>query len=128
MEYLITPPASTSWKINSVEFTQSLQEKWSEVKIRTVTNPDDYYALEWVILEGERLDGALHRDGQGISLDGSLEFCASFAIWFRSLVPETQNLLFYDQGFNFYVDLHEETTKSEIIQLVDVTDNSSLKI
>ncbi|MEC4984066.1 MAG: hypothetical protein SAJ37_01620 [Oscillatoria sp. PMC 1068.18] len=128
MEYLITPTASTSWKINLVDFTQSLQQQWSDVKIRTVTNSDDYYALEWVILKGERLDGALHRDGQGVSLDRSLKICASFAIWFRSLVPETQNLLFYDQGFNFQINLNLKTTKSEIIQLVSLVDNSSLKI
>jgi hypothetical protein len=88
-------------------------------EIRKVTNPDDYYALEWVVkVSGieQRLDGALHRDGQGISLDGYLEDCARFAIWFRYLVPQTQKLVFYDQGYNSHVELEAETTESEIMQ------------
>lgn len=119
MEYLITPPESTSWKINESDFIQHLEKQWSDIEIRKVTNPDDYYALEWVIKVsgiGQRLDGALHRDGQGISLDGYLEDCAIFAIWFRSLVPQTQKLLFYDQGYNCHVELEAETTESEIMQ------------
>lgn len=119
MEYLITPPESTSWKINESDFIQHLEKQWSDIEIRKVTNPDDYYALEWVIKVsgiGQRLDGVLHRDGQGISLDGYLEDCAIFAIWFRSLVPQTQKLLLYDQGYNCHVELEAETTESEIMQ------------
>ncbi|MBD1804192.1 hypothetical protein H6F98_01715 [Microcoleus sp. FACHB-SPT15] len=62
-------------------------------------------------------DGALHRDGQGISLDGYLEDCARFVIWFRSIVPQTQKLVSYAQGYNCHVELQAETTESEIIQV-----------
>jgi hypothetical protein len=119
MEYLITPPEPTDWKINESDFIQYLKKQWSDIEIRKVTNPDDYYALEWVVkVSGieQRLDGALHRDGQGISLDGYLEDCARFAIWFRYLVPQTQKLVFYDQGYNSHVELEAETTESEIMQ------------
>jgi hypothetical protein len=119
MEYLITPPEPTDWKIDESDFTSLLSQHWSEIEIRKVTNPDDYYAIEWVIKvpgKGQRLDGALHRDGQGISLDGYLEDCASWAIWFRSLVPLSQKLLFYDQGFNSHIELQENTTPSKILK------------
>jgi hypothetical protein len=119
MEYLITPPEATDWKIPESDFTQHLSKQWSEIEIKKVTNPDDYYVIEWVIKSpkvGQRLDGALHRDGQGISLDGYLEECARFAVWFRSLVPQTQKLVFYDQGYNSQVELQAETTESEIMQ------------
>jgi hypothetical protein len=118
MEYLITPPEHTDWKIKEPDFIQCLEKRWSGIEIKQVTNPDDYYVLEWVIKVPEieqRLDGALHRDGQGISLDGDLEDCARFAVWFRSLVPQTQ-LVFYDQGYNAHVELQAETTESEIMQ------------
>jgi hypothetical protein len=49
-------------------------------------------------------------------LDGYLEDCAKFAVWFRYLVPQTQKLLFYDQGYNSHIELTEETTESEIMQ------------
>jgi len=119
MEYLITPPEPTDWKINESDFIQYLKKQWSDIEIRKVTNPDDYYALEWVVkVSGieQRLDGALHRDGQGISLDGYLEDCARFAILFRYIVPQAQKLVFYDQGYNSHVELEAETTESEIMQ------------
>jgi hypothetical protein len=119
MEYLVTPPEPTNWKINEPDFIQHLKKQWSDIEIHKVANPDDYYALEWIVkVSGieQRLDGALHRDGQGISLDAYLEDCARFAIWFRSLVPQTQKLVFYDQGYNCHVELEAETTESEIMQ------------
>jgi hypothetical protein len=119
MEYLITPPEPTDWKIEESDFIQHLSKQWPEIEIQKVTDLDDYYSLEWVIKlpgMGQRLDGALHRDGQGISLDGYLEDCAKFAGWFRSLVPQIQQLVFYDQGYNSHIELKAETTASEIMQ------------
>jgi hypothetical protein len=119
MEYLITPPEHTDWKTKEPDFIQHLEKRWSGIEIKKVTNPDDYYVLEWVIKvpkRGQRLDGALHRDGQGISLDGDLEDCVRFAVWFRSLVPQAQKLVFYDQGYNSQVELQAETTELEIMQ------------
>ncbi|MCP2728332.1 hypothetical protein [Limnofasciculus baicalensis] len=119
MEYLITPPEPTNWQINESDFSQQIQKKWSNIQISPTTNPDSYYAIECTIKVpgiGERLDVALHRDGQGISLDGYLEDCARFAIWFRSLVPPTQQLVFYDREYNSHIELRAETTESDIIQ------------
>jgi hypothetical protein len=119
MEYLITPYQPTQWKINTVDFIENLEKSWHDTTIKTLTNPDDYYSIEWVIKipeKGTRLDGALHRDGQGISLDGYLEDCATFAIWFQSLVPENQELMFYDQGYNYCLKLQPNTAISDIIQ------------
>lgn len=96
-----------------------MEKQWSGIKIRFVTNLNDYYSLEWTLqvpTTGQRLDGALHRDGQGISLDGYIQDCAIFAVWFRSLVPQTQKLVFYDQAYNFHVELQAQTTDAEIIQ------------
>lgn len=119
MEYLITPPEETDWKINDSDFIDNLLKQWPDTEIQKVTNPDSYYVIEWftkVSGLGQRLDGALHQDRQGVSLDGYLEDCAKFAIWLRSQVPKTQKLVFYDQGYNSHVELQEETTEAEIIK------------
>ncbi|MEA5511945.1 hypothetical protein VB715_19405 [Crocosphaera sp. UHCC 0190] len=119
MEYLITPPETTDWQINENELTKNLEKSWSKIKIKTISNPDDYYCLEWVIIipeTGQRLDGALHRDLQGISLDGYIKDCAAFAVWFRSLVSPSQQLVFYDQGYNSHIELQENTTELEIVE------------
>ncbi len=119
MEYLITPPQPTNWQINASDFSQDIQKQWSDIEISPITNPDNYYALECIIKVpgiGQRLDVALHRDGQGISLDGYLEDCARFAIWIRSLVAPTQELVFYDQGYNSHIELRAETNESDIME------------
>lgn len=118
MEYLITPPEETNWKISHSYFVNNLLRQWPNVHIQEVTKQDDYYQLEWftkVPGQALRLDGALHRDGRGVSLDGYLEDCAKFAIWFRSLVPKRQKLVFYDQGYNYHIELTEEITESDIL-------------
>lgn len=119
MEYLITPPEQTDWQINTSNFVNILLKQWPDTEIQKPTNPDDYYALEWftkVPGQGLKLDGALHQDRQGVSLDGYLEDCARFAIWLRSQVPKTQKLVFYDQGYNSHIELQEGTTESEIMK------------
>lgn len=124
MEYLITPAEETDWKISRDYFVNNLLKEWSDIHIQEIRNPDNYYQMEWftkVSGESLRLDGALHRDGQGISLDGYLKDCAKFAIWFRSLVPKSQKLIFYDQGYNYYIELQEGTTESEILAAFEST-------
>lgn len=119
MEYLITPEESTAWRINSKALIEELGKSWSLQELKTVLSTDDYYCLEWIITipeTGQRIDGALHRDLQGISLDGYIQDCAAFAVWFRSLVSPSPKLVFYDQGFNSHVFLQENTTESEITQ------------
>ncbi|HBE21197.1 MAG TPA: hypothetical protein DEG17_09310 [Cyanobacteria bacterium UBA11149] len=119
MEYLITPSTATNWQINASDFSQEIQKQWSDIEVLSITNLDSYYVLECTIKVpgiGQKLDVALHRDGQGISLDGDLADCARFAIWFRSLVAPKQELVFYDQGYNSHIELRAETTESDIIQ------------
>ncbi len=119
MEYLITPPKATDWRIDNDQFRRNLTNTWSNVSSHLISNPDDYHYLEWIIMPPQtqqRLDVALHRDRQGISLDGSIKDCAKFALWFRSFVPSHQKLIFYDQGYNAQIELHNNTNEKEIIQ------------
>ncbi|BAZ17761.1 hypothetical protein NIES4071_96410 [Calothrix sp. NIES-4071] len=118
MEYLITPIEETDWRINELDLINHLSEKWSNVQIKEITNLDDFYCFEGLInLSGndKTLEFALHRDRQGVSLDGYLENCALFAVWLRSLVPQDQKLAFYDQGYNAHIELNQNTTELEII-------------
>jgi hypothetical protein len=119
MEYLITPPSVTNWKINQADFIESLKQQWSNIELNLISNSEDFYSLEWIINfpNNQRLDGALHQDKQGISLDGDLETCANFAIWFRSLIPENQSLIFYDQGYNFDIQLQKDTQISDFMKI-----------
>lgn len=61
------------------------------------------------------LTGSLDRTGQVIALDGWLEDCAVFAVWFRFLVPVEQQLAFYDEAYSADVELGTATTAEELI-------------
>lgn len=118
MEYLITPPSETDWQFNQSDFIECLVNKWSNIQIKLCTNPSDNYCFEGLIkvaANSQTLEIALHRDMQGMSLDGCLEDCAFFAVWLRPLVPENQKLVFYDQGYNAHIELKDNTTESEVI-------------
>ena len=65
-------------------------------------------------MPGGVLEGMFNRNYSGISVDGDFDDCAAFALWFRSLVPPQQPLLFYDQGFNVDVPLTAETTIQDL--------------
>jgi hypothetical protein len=94
-----------------------LFKKWLNIQIKEMTNPDDFYLFEGLIkLSSDKtLEFALHRDRQGISLDCFIEDCAFFAVWLRSIVPQNQKLVFYDQGYNAHIELKESTTELDII-------------
>jgi hypothetical protein len=118
MEYLITPPESTNWKIDQNQFMNQLTQAALEIDLNSVANPEDYHIIEGKIKfpNTQKLAIALHRDLQGISLDGLIEDCAKFAIWFRSVVPLSQALVFYDQGYNHHLNLLEKTKEGDILQ------------
>src|SRR5262245_65184905 len=62
-------------------------------------------------LDGKRLAGTLSRDGLAVSLEADVHASAPFARWLRSIVPSTQPLLFYDEGYTADIPLTAETTE-----------------
>lgn len=79
----------------------------NSVLIRWIQDPTRYYLLEWEIptAEGDRLVGMLSNSKRSIALEGTLEDCVAFAIWFQQQYPQRRDLLFFnDQGsFGFYL-------------------------
>ena len=52
-----------------------------------------------------QLDGWLMRDGQVVEMNGGLEESAVIAAWMRTIVPDDQELIFWDEGYHFEVPL-----------------------
>lgn len=114
MSYLASAPIKTSWKMQPSQFAASLIKDWPTAKIRDERSAFPF-ALDWKIeMPGGLLLGDFSDDPLGISVDGDFDDCATFALWFRSLVPQQQPLLFYDQGFNVDVPLTSETTLEDL--------------
>ena len=95
----------------------SLRRRWPDAVITPSEDPADFHALEWRVQSGAReVEGALSRDGCALILEGHIEDVADIAIWFRSLVPAVQPLLFYDEGYSADVPLSAETTTGDLIK------------
>ena len=117
MSYFVSPRNSTSWHISEKDFATALHSRWPSADIRAVSNPQSNHTVEWRIQLGEKqLEGSLDRAGQAIHLDGDIFSSAQFALWFRSIVPSQQTLVFYDEGYSADVNLTNDTTVEQLTQ------------
>lgn len=115
MKFLVSFLNENEFRVDPKSFVEHLHIKWPTAEVREVSDPGDPYLLEWILPIGYRIDGALHRSLTTISLEGGLEDCASFAVWYRTLVPSKNGLLFFDQGYHAHVNLQDETTEQQIV-------------
>jgi len=63
---------------------------------------------------GGGVDGTLSRDGSSVALEADVQASAQFARWLRSIVPSTQALVFYDEGYSADVALTPDTTEEQL--------------
>jgi hypothetical protein len=118
MNYLISTPKPTDLKIEIDDLIKHLQTKWANIEIGVRDNPQQVYQLEWIIpRENISLEGAFSQTRQCVALDGNVRHCAEFALWFRSLVDCQYKLFFYDQGYSADIELRQETTLEDIVNL-----------
>ena len=115
MDYFISPPEKTSWTMFPPEFVTHLVKRWPSAKVRE-TNRHSDFPLEWEIeMAGGTLMGEFYLPLSGVNFSAyTPEDLATFALWFRSLVPAEQPLLFYQEGFNWEMQLKPNTTAQEI--------------
>lgn len=98
------------------DLVRSLKARWPDVEVGQDTSPDRPHRVEFSLnIEGSVVDGALDHEGEALILDGELKDCVELALWFRSLVPASQELIFCNEGFSPWRALTPVTTKSEIL-------------
>lgn len=115
MSYFVSPPEATHWSISHVNFVKVFHNRWSDADINYVSNPQSNHAVVWrILLNGQLVEGSLDRAGQAIHLDGDIFSSAEFTLWFRSIVPSEQALVFYDESYSADVSLTETTTIEEL--------------
>jgi hypothetical protein len=122
-DFLVSPSRETEWTISPDEFVERLRARWPEAQVE-MADPDSLAALAFTIgFEGSYdLDGRLMSDGQVVGLDGGLEESAHVAAWVRDIVQPEQELVFWDQGYNFHVPLVSGITPQEIVEAVEAAD------
>jgi hypothetical protein len=125
VKFIISSLDENEYRVDSKSFIEQLRAQWPKAEVREIKDAVDPYLFEWILPIGHRIDGALHRSLTTISLEGSLEDCAIFAVWYRTFVPPTYGLLFFDQGYHGHVNLHNETTEQQIIDAFMAENSSS---
>ncbi|WP_146210209.1 hypothetical protein [Vitiosangium sp. GDMCC 1.1324] len=65
------------------------------------------------------VDGALQRPGKSIYFDSDLRDAAQLALWFRSLAPPSEPMVFCDESMSGYLDLAPNTTEADIFRAFD---------
>jgi hypothetical protein len=115
VKYFVSPPAPTSWRLEPEQFRSAVVQQWPDARVREITDPSSTAALDVRLdLEGKPVDGTLARDGQAIALEADVHASARFARWLRSIVPSTQALVFYDEGYSADVPLTPDTTEEQL--------------
>jgi len=118
MNYFISPPTESNWRLAPSEFIADLLSRWPQALVQGLTN-SPYFSHEWEIQTPSGiLEGEFYKDGTAVAFMGDFQDCTNFVLWFRSLVPPEQPLVFYDDGLHFKVDITRETTAADIVSLV----------
>src|SRR5215471_10170813 len=116
MNYFVSAPTETDWRMTPGEFLGHLTARWPHATVRQLPYPFSY---AWEIpMQDRPLGGDFYGDYSGVAFEGAFEDCAGFAVWFRSLVPAQQPLMFYDECVSFKMDLKPETTVVDIVATV----------
>lgn len=110
-----------SWSIPAQDFMLRMRSRWPGVVIREVTSPDtsNLLTFELTMPHSEAVDGALQSAGKSIYLDSDLRDAAQLALWFRSLVPPSEPMVFCDESMSGYLDLNSDTTETDIFRAFD---------
>jgi len=115
MNYLISAPSESSWRMDPSEFMASLLARWPNAKVLRIRN-STHFSHAWMIPTSRGiLEGEFNQTESGVTVHGPFQECAAFAIWFRSLVPAERPLVFYDEGYNVHVNISTDTTAADLI-------------
>ena len=119
MKYYVCPPDQSSWTMAPADFIANLRAQWPNAKVRQVDISPEF-SHEWEIpgTYGP-VDGQFYVPGPGITLRGDFEDCVAVALWFRSLAPPHEQLLFFDESFGIDVPLLPQTTVADVISAVE---------
>lgn len=123
MDYCISAPTKTDWRMSPAVFTEKLVARWPNAHITRITDPSrKTFSHEWRIrMPKGNLEGMYNQIQSGVVLNGDLGDCAAFALWFRSIVSDQQPLVFYDDAYNVHVALASTTSTSDIAAAFAVT-------
>lgn len=118
MNFFVSPAERISSPlVTPADFQREALARWPSARFELLANPESPYAFDWKIDMASRvLSGSYAKQGDTIVMQGDVADCAQIALWYRSLVPEQQSLIFYDENYSASVELRTETPAEEIMK------------
>lgn len=114
MTYFIGAPTEPKWRMTPEDFIAKLLGPWPEARVRK-RSCVDRISHDWKVqMPGGEFEGSFDREHSGVAMNGAFKDCVNFALWFRSLVPPEQSLVFCDDGLNVEFPVTVDTTAAEI--------------
>ncbi|MEM8640589.1 MAG: hypothetical protein AAGG51_17495 [Cyanobacteria bacterium P01_G01_bin.54] len=116
MKYFISPRQDIGLEFQQDWLELSITEHWKNPE-NQVRNLSSELLSAWEIkIENEIIECALGSSKKFIVIDSpSLRACASFSVWFRSIVDHQIELIVYDDSYTVDVELQCTTSNEDII-------------
>ncbi len=117
--YTTAPQPPVTLNLDPQWLEDKLRARWSDIEFAVCQPQPRAHLLDWlVVIDGQNLLGALHRDGYGVMLTGPYKTILAFAAWYRAIIDPAQPLFLYSWG-DPGVPLHPGITVPEIQHLED---------
>ena len=105
--YFISPFCPPIWdgetkiRIDPVEYKEALQANWNANIISRDLSSSEYI-LSWDIIRNDEIiiQGWLQPGNKIVSIQGTAEDMAAFAIWHRNTVSRQESLYLFDEGLH----------------------------
>jgi hypothetical protein len=116
MDYFLM--AREGWTLSAQQFVEILKSRWPLVHVRPAEIPGGVRVIEFQFeMADSTMNGALHRGGATVILNGALRDCIEFVLWYRSrLPPEARPMLFFDEGYNRDIEIQDGTTLEDVLR------------
>jgi hypothetical protein len=124
--YFISPFCPPVWEgetsiyIEPREYAKALELNWrAEVTIKSL--PSNAFTLNWDMFENNNiiLSGWLHPDNKVVSISGTSQSMAAFAIWHRDLVSKNEPLYIFDEGLHTKFEINDRTQVDDVVEAID---------
>jgi hypothetical protein len=117
MEVAVAVPNSeASWRFNPEVLVSQIRKRWPSADIKLPTRAT---ACSWWIRlpdsPGKTLSGFLNPVGTIVGFEGDASDCLAFALWLRSIVPDSVMLVLGDDQHGEVLSLRVSSTERDIV-------------
>jgi hypothetical protein len=113
----VGPTDASNWSISKESFTERMISRWPRAKVEEARPSDISRCLEFYLpMTHSTVEGGLSKSGELLFIDyGDLRDSVELVLWYRSIVPSSQSLVFGSTSGVGYRELTTDTTAAELL-------------